>query len=98
VIPRQFRVYRDYEMPARQVLGFDQHAVICFRAYDYRLFEPHSDDDEEFYMLLTYGESAVGWRLQDRGWLLYRRVKSHIDEDHWENTFWVADWPDFQGL
>lgn len=93
VIPCRFKVYRDFEMPARQVLGFDARDRICFRAYDYRLLDPYSDDDEEFYTLLTYGESSAGWRLKDRGWLLYRRVQSDIEEDHWKEEFrWVADW------
>ncbi|WP_190275873.1 hypothetical protein [Thiorhodovibrio frisius] len=87
-------MYPDYEMPARQVVGFDVSGAICFRAYDYRLLDPYSDDDEEFYTLLTYGESAVGWRLKERGWLLYRRVESHMEEDHREEGLqWAADWP-----
>lgn len=59
-------------MHARRVIGDDQAGKPCFCACDYRLIEPRSDDDEEVYPALTYGESVQAWRLLDGRWLVRR--------------------------
>ena len=73
LVPTSFRVYREHEIPARQIFGQDALGATCFYAYDYRAIEPRSDDDEEFYPALVYGESLKAWRLLDGQWLVYRR-------------------------
>ncbi|MBK5963245.1 hypothetical protein CCR95_03850 [Thiocystis minor] len=80
IVPQSFRVYREYEVPARRVIGDDQTGKPCFCASDYRLIEPRSDDDEEIYPALTYGESLQAWRLLDGRWLV-RRWRQPFGED-----------------
>ena len=91
VAPCRFKVYREFEIPARRVLGFDTRGEICFRAHDYRLLDACSDDDEDFYGVLTYAESVVAWRLKEQGWLLYRRVESQVDDEGREDGFSLVD-------
>lgn len=80
VPPRSFRVFREYEVPARRVLGYDGAGTPCFCAYDYRLMALRSDDDEDFYQAATYVESLTSWRLRDGRWLVHRRVEPLGDE------------------
>ena len=80
VPPSGFRVYREHEIPARRVLGFDGAGALCFCAHDYRLVEPRSDDDEDFYQALAYGESVAAWRLLGQGWLVHRSIAPEGDD------------------
>jgi hypothetical protein len=79
--PRSFRVFREYEIPARRVVGHDAENVPCFQSYDYRLVDLRSDDDEDYYLAITYSESVDAWRLRDGRWLVHRRVEPLGDED-----------------
>lgn len=81
VPPQSFRVDREYEVPARRVLGHDRAGKPCFCAYDYRLIEPRSDDGEEFYAVIVYGESVQAWRLTDGRWLVRQRVQLGADDE-----------------
>lgn len=74
VPPHSFRVFREHEVAARRVVGNDATGVPCFCAFDYRLIELRSDDDEEHYSALTYEQSLKAWRLQDGRWLVHRRL------------------------
>ena len=74
VPPLSFRVYREYEVPARRVLGQDAAGEPCFCAFDYRLIDLRSDDDEELYSALSYEEKMRAWRLRDGRWLVHRRL------------------------
>ena len=74
VAPQTFRVFREYEVPARRVIGSDAAGAPCYCAYDYRLIELRSDDDEEHYSALAYEESLTAWRLNDGRWLVHRRL------------------------
>lgn len=75
VPPRSFRIDREYEVPARRVVGHDETGTPCFCAYDYRLTELRYDDDEDLYPALIYGESLKAWRLPDGRWLVHRRLQ-----------------------
>ncbi|WP_040527632.1 hypothetical protein [Lamprocystis purpurea] len=80
VVPQSFRVYREYEVPARRVVGRDRLGEPCFCACDYRLIELRSEDDDDLYPALTYGESLDAWRLLDGRWLVHRRLQPYGDE------------------
>jgi hypothetical protein len=74
-------VFRDHEIAARRVVGHDIDDTPCFHAYDYRLLDVRSDDDEEYYLAVAYSESLSAWRLHDGRWLVYRRVEPLGEED-----------------
>lgn len=78
--PASFRVDREYEIPARRVLGYDDADTPCYCAFDYRLLETRSDDDEDLYAALVYGESVKAWRLCNGRWLVYRRAQPFGEE------------------
>jgi hypothetical protein len=80
VSPVSFRVYREYEVLARRVIGHDATGEPCFCAHDYRLIDLRSDDDEEIYSALTYEESMRAWRLRDGRWLVHRRLAPYGEE------------------
>jgi hypothetical protein len=90
VAPNTFRVFREYEIPARRVLGYDDAGKPCFCAHDYRLLDARSDDDEEFYQALAYGEAVTAWRLQDGRWLVHRSVEQIGDEGTTDSDFTFA--------
>lgn len=91
VAPRSFRVDREFEVPARRVLGQDAAGEPCFCAYDYRLIELRSDDDEELYSALTYEESVKAWRLRNGRWLVHRRLRPFGEEGETIASFDFAD-------
>ncbi|MFD2112603.1 hypothetical protein [Thiorhodococcus fuscus] len=91
VVPQSFRVFREFEIPARRVFGYDQGGTICYSAHDYRLIDVRSDDDEDFYETLAYAESVVAWRLNDGRWLVNRRIDSLGAEGESENDLQVED-------
>jgi hypothetical protein len=80
VPPLSFQVDREYEVPARRVIGRDAAGAPCFCAYDYRLIEPRCEDDEDVYPALTYEQSLKAWRLRDGRWLVHRRLAPFGDE------------------
>jgi len=91
VVPLSFRVFREFEIPARRVFGYDQDGAICYSAHDYRLIDVRSDDDEDFYETLVYAESVVAWRLTDGCWLVNRRIESLGAEGESENDLRVEE-------
>ncbi|WP_153110718.1 hypothetical protein [Propionivibrio limicola] len=72
VAPLEFSVHRDYETAACRVLGFDEDGDACYYRHTYLLKSVCSDDGEEFYEAVVYGEEVKGWRLRDGRWLLWR--------------------------
>jgi hypothetical protein len=90
VAPSSFRVHREHEMPARQVFGLGPDGTTCFYAYDYRLVELRSDDDEELYGALAYADSLRAWRLHDGRWLVHRWLQP-FGEDGEPVACWRLD-------
>ena len=74
VSPLHFSTYREYEMPASRTLGYDEDGTPCYYHHVYILGALHSDDDEEFYETVAYGEEVEAWRLRDERWLIWRIV------------------------
>ncbi len=87
VVPSVFRLFREYEIPARRLVGYDSHHQLCYCVYDYRLIDLRSDDDEEFYPALAYGESVTSWRLKDARWLVHRCVEALGEEGDRDSGF-----------
>ncbi|MDR3323885.1 MAG: hypothetical protein LBS89_06755 [Zoogloeaceae bacterium] len=77
--PLELRHYQDYEMEASRVVGYDADDKPCYTAYRFSLLEPRSDDGEEFYTVLAYGESLAAWRLRDERWLIWREIRTEED-------------------
>ena len=76
IAPLDIRHYRDDELAAERFVGEDEDNAPCFTAHRFNLFEPRSDDGEEFYSVLAYGESLAAWRLRDERWLIWREIMS----------------------
>ncbi|MDR2364750.1 MAG: hypothetical protein LBD68_02705 [Zoogloeaceae bacterium] len=76
ITPLDIRHYRDYEMAAERCIGEDGDGKPCFIAHRFGLFEPRSDDGEEFYVVLIYGESLAAWRLRDDRWLTWHEIRN----------------------
>ena len=71
---------REYEVPARRVLGYEDGGTPCFCSFDYRLFATRSDDDEDLYEVLVYAESLRAWRLRSGRWLVHRHLQPFGEE------------------
>ncbi|THF56894.1 hypothetical protein [Pseudothauera rhizosphaerae] len=74
VAPLDFEIHRDEELAAQRVFGRDADGTPCYYAHAWTMSEPCSDDDEEFYLVATAGESVTAWRLRDERWLVRRVV------------------------
>lgn len=74
VAPLGFTTHREYEMPASRTLGHDEEGLACYYCHTYILSSLCSDDDEEFYEAIAYGEEVQAWRLRDERWLIWRIV------------------------
>ena len=72
VAPLDFSTFREYEIPASRTLGYDEEGQACYYRHSYVVGELCSDDDEEFYEHIAYGEEVEGWRLRDERWLIWR--------------------------
>ena len=72
VEPLSFVSHREYEIPASRTLGYAPDNEVCYYRHCYLLAESRSDNDEEFYPVVTRGESLRAWRLRDDRWLTYR--------------------------
>ena len=72
VEPFTFATFREYEIPASRTLGYDEEGQPCYYRHSYLLGELCSDDDEEFYEHIAYGEEVEAWRLRDERWLTWR--------------------------
>ncbi len=79
VSPLEVRTYQDYEMAAVRVVGYDGEEKPCYTAHRFALTELRSDDGEEFYTVLTYGEELSAWRLRDERWLVWREIRGEED-------------------
>jgi hypothetical protein len=72
--PLYFKHYSEYEISAERIVGYDADDQPCFTSHRFALTSPASDDDEEFYEIVTYGEEMAAWRLRDERWLIYRSI------------------------
>ena len=77
--PFSLEQHREYEMAATRSFGYDIDGANCYYAHNYALNECRSDDDEEFYEVLAYGEAVHAWRLRDDRWLVYRVIHAAGD-------------------
>ncbi|THF64699.1 hypothetical protein E6C76_11660 [Pseudothauera nasutitermitis] len=74
VAPLDFEVHRDVELSARRVFGRDADGRKCYYAHAWMMTAPCTDDDEEFYLQPTAGESVTAWLLRDERWLVRKVV------------------------
>ncbi|MDR2164623.1 MAG: hypothetical protein LBO79_03135 [Zoogloeaceae bacterium] len=74
--PLELRRYRDEELAAERMVGYDADGNACYTAHRFCIVEPRSDDDETFYAVVTYGEELAAWRLIDERWLIWRRIRT----------------------
>jgi len=74
VAPLDFKTHQEYEMAARRSFGYDGEGQACYYAHRYALDASRTDDDEDFYRVVAYGEAVLAWRLRDDRWLVYRRI------------------------
>jgi hypothetical protein len=74
IAPLDFTTHREYEMAASRSFGYDGEGRACYYAHRYALDASRSDDDEDFYRVVAYGEAVLAWRLRDERWLIYRRI------------------------
>lgn len=74
VTPLHFASHREYEMAASRTFGYDADGTPCFYHHSYLLAEPRSDNDEDFYAVVTHGETLRAWRLRDDRWLTWQRA------------------------
>lgn len=74
--PTSFEVHRDEELAAERCFGYDANQIACYYAHSYSIQELRTDDDEEFYVGMLYGESLVAWLLHDGRWLIHRIVRT----------------------
>lgn len=74
-LPLYFERHVEYEMSAERVIGYDTDGHRCYIAHHFDLTSLASDDDEEFYEVVTYSEAMAAWRLRDGRWLIFRRIQ-----------------------
>lgn len=74
--PLYFEHYSEYEISAERSVGYDADNRPCFTAHRVLLTSLASDDDEEFYEIVTYSEELAAWRLRDERWLVYRAIST----------------------
>lgn len=67
-------VFREPELAATRVFGYDADASACFYRHEYTLYEDRSDDGEEFYPAIVHAERLIAWRLRDERWLICRAI------------------------
>jgi len=73
--PTVFTEYREYEIAASRQLGHDDAGTHCYYQHDYTLTETRSDDDEDYYQVVSYSETVRAWLLRDGRWLIFRVVQ-----------------------
>ncbi len=89
--PIYFKQHREYEIAASRSFGYDADDCTCYYAHRYALNEIRSDDDEDFYEVVAYGESVHAWRLRDERWLIYRIAHTAGDSTPGRGFFSFAD-------
>lgn len=72
VAPLYFKQYSEYEISAQRCVGYDGEDQPCHIAHRVELTRIVSDDDEEFYEIVSYQEEMAAWRLRDDRWLVFR--------------------------
>lgn len=82
VLPVSIEAYRDYEADAARLLGCDEDGHPCFTRHRFVLRELRCDDGEDFYAVVTYGESMTAWLLRDGRWLIHRIVVREGEIEH----------------
>ena len=80
VAPLRFEMHREYEMAASRLHGYDEDDSACYYCHSYHLSAQRTDDDEEFYSTLVYGEEVEAWRLNDGRWLVWQVIAREEDE------------------
>ena len=93
IAPLDFTEHREYEMPASRILGYDADGALCYYAHSYAMTESRSDNDEDFYQVVTYGETVHAWRLRDERWLTWRVVHTGDDCDAQRGFYIFSDRP-----
>lgn len=91
VVPLHVDVHEDYEIAASRALGYDEDEKPCFCTHDYVTGELLSDDDEEFYEVVTYAESLAAWRLRDGRWLIHRRIVAGLDDTRAQSFYSLSE-------
>ncbi len=93
VQPLDFSEYREYEITASRCLGYDEDGRLCYYMHLYVLDTHCSDDDEDFYQVVAYGETVHAWLLRDERWLIYRVVQTREDGQPGRGFYSFADKP-----
>ena len=88
-----FTEHREYEMPATRTFGRDVDGELCYYAHRFALSDSRSDNDEDFYQVVTYSETVHAWRLRDERWLSYRLVQTGDDAGPGRAFYSFADKP-----
>lgn len=71
--PLYFEHYCEYEIAASRSVGYDADDLPCFTAHQFQLTQSATDDDEEFYEVVSHSEELAAWRLRDERWLVFRK-------------------------
>jgi len=93
IAPLDFTEHREYEMLASRRFGYDVDSALCYYAHSFAVTESRSDNDEDFYQVVTYGETAHAWRLRDERWLTWRVVQAGDDGDPRRGFYSFSDRP-----
>ena len=93
ITPFDIDRFVEYEMAASRCLGYDIDGALCFYSHDYAVEESRSDDDEEFYRVVTHSETVRAWRLRDDRWLIFRQQPTGDDCAPPRGFFMLADHP-----
>lgn len=72
IYPLYIRCHSEYEINAIRCIGYDGDDQPCHVAHRVELTRVASDDDEEFYEVVSYQEELAAWRLRDDRWLIFR--------------------------
>lgn len=88
-----FTEHREYEMPAARGFGHDVDGELCYYTHHFALTESRSDNDEDFYQVVTYSETVHAWRLRDERWLTYRHVQNGDDSGPGSAFYSLAEKP-----
>ncbi|MDR2689360.1 MAG: hypothetical protein LBB76_06335 [Azoarcus sp.] len=85
VPPLAFEVFREHELEAARVFGYDPDGEACYYAHRYQLRESPTDgrgmDDGKSHTAPSYAEEVVAWLLRDERWLVHRTVRVGRSED-----------------
>jgi hypothetical protein len=91
VAPLAIEEYRDYEADAARLIGRDEDGRPCFTKHRFVLTEWRSDDGEDFYAIVTYGEAMTAWLLRDGRWLIHRIVVRDGEIEHGRGFYSLSE-------